>query len=277
MVRAPGGDHDLVVHLVERGLVEPGEQRDPGAQRLLEVDLTAHRRAGDLRDLVLDARVRREHLDHLALDQGRVHVEHDQAHAPTQQGHRLDGDVDALGGRLEGQRAPQPLRIGARDVQVDRGDGVARHPLDPVDVGPAVRDPAGHGGEGRGLQRRAEDGHVRAALATGPVVARPPVDLDGHPEVRGRLLDGVAEPLPVPRGRHQHPEDEPATQHDLLDVEHLDPGPGQRLEDGRRHAGAVLAGQGDQQGPRGVVGVGGGHRGPRLCGAVGGRLLVSAP
>ena len=53
---------------------------------------------------------------------------------------------------------------------------------------------------------------------------------------------------------HQHAEDQPATQHDLLDVEHLDPGPGQRLEDRRRHAGAVLAGQGDQQGPRGVVG-----------------------
>ena len=29
--------------------------------------------------------------------------------------------------------------------QVDGGDGVARHPLDPVDVGPAVGDPPGHG------------------------------------------------------------------------------------------------------------------------------------
>ena len=206
MVRAPGRDHDLVVHLVERGLVEPGEQRDPGAQRLLEVDLAAHRGTGDLRDLGLDARVRREHLDHLALDEGGVHVEHDQAHAPAQQVDRLDGDVDALGGGLEGQRAPQPLRIGARDVQVDRRDGVARHPLDPVDVGAAVGDPAGDGGEGRRLERDAEDGHVGAALATGAVVAGPAVDVDGHAEVRRRsarrrrgAASSPAGPRPAPR------------------------------------------------------------------------------
>ena len=93
-------------------------------------------------------------------------------------------------------------------------------------------------------------GHVGAALAAGPVVAGPPVDLDGHAEVRGGALDGVAQPLPVPRGGDQHAEHQPAPEHDLLDVEHLDAGAGQRREDRRGDPGPVLAGQRDQQGLR---------------------------
>ena len=46
----------------------------------------------------------------------------------------------------------------------------------------------------------------------------------------GGLRDGVAQLAPVARGGDQHPEDQPAAEHDLLDVEHLDPGarPGSR-------------------------------------------------
>ena len=40
----------------------------------------------------------------------------------------------------------QGVGVEPGDVQVDRGDRVARHPLDPVDVGAAVGDPAGHRG-----------------------------------------------------------------------------------------------------------------------------------
>ncbi len=127
------------------------------------------------------------------------------------------------------------------DVQVDGGDGVARHPLDPVDVGAAVGDPAGDGGHRRGLERRADDRHVRPPAAAGLVVAGAAVDLDVHPEVAGGGLDGVAEPLPVPGDRDQHAEDQPAAEHDLLDVDDLDAGPREGGEDRGGDAGPVLA------------------------------------
>ena len=56
--------------------------------------------------------------------------------------------------------------------------------------------------------------------------------------------------LPVPRRADQQPEDQPAPEHDLLDVQDLDAEPGQGVEDQRGDARPVLAGQRDQQGPR---------------------------
>ncbi len=150
-------------------------------------------------------------------------------------------------GGLRGERGAQGLGVDAGDVQVDRSHRVARHPLDAVDVAAGVGDPAGHGGERRRLEGRADDGHVRPAHAARPVVAGATVDLDAHPEVGGSGLDGVAELLPVARDRDEHAEDEPAPQHDLLDVDHLDAGPGQGVEDRRGDAGPVLAGERDQQ------------------------------
>src|SRR3954447_7809703 len=134
-----------------------------------------------------------------------------------------------------------------RSMRVEGGKGVPRHPLDAVDVGAAVGDPARHGRHLRGLERGADHGHVRAPTAPGPVVARAAVDLDAHLEVPGRGLHGVAEPLPVAGDGDQYAEDEPAAQHDLLDVDHLDTGPGERGEDRRRDAGPVLAGERDEQ------------------------------
>ena len=107
-------------------------------------------------DLVGAAGVRGEHLDDLALDQRGVDVHHDQPHAAAEQVRGLDGDVDALAGGLLDQRRPQPVGVGAGDVQVDRGDRVARHPLDPVDVGARVGDPAGDRGHRRRLERGAD-------------------------------------------------------------------------------------------------------------------------
>ena len=98
-----------VVHLVERRGVDALEQRDPRAQRLLEVELAAHRRLGDPGDLGLAAGVRGEHLDHLALDQGGVDVHHDQPHAAAQQVGGLDGDVDALAGGLARRAAARSV------------------------------------------------------------------------------------------------------------------------------------------------------------------------
>ena len=74
--------------------------------------------------------------------------------------------------------------VGARDVQVDGGDGVAGHPLDAVDVGAGVGDPAGDGGERSRLQRGADDGDVRPALEPSAVVARAAVDVDVMPSRR---------------------------------------------------------------------------------------------
>ena len=79
------------------------------------------------------------------------------------------------------------------------------------------------------------------------------VDLDVHVELGGGPLDDVAQLLPVARGRDQDAEDEPSPQHDLLDVEDLDPGRGEGCEHRRGDARPVLAREGDQQCLRLVV------------------------
>ena len=171
----------------------------------------------------------------------------------------LHGHVDLLPGGLLGEHHPQPVGVGAGDVQVDGGDGVARHPLDAVDVGADVGDPAGDGGHGRGGERGAEDGHVGATGGAARVVAVALLDADLQVEIRRDLLDGRPQRLPVPGGGHEDPQDEPAAQHDLFDVEHLDAEAGDGGEDARGHTGTVDARQGDEQGP-GCVTV----HGPRL-------------
>ena len=94
---------DLLGHLVEHPGRQPGQRGDPSVQGLGEVDLTAHRRFGHLRDRRLGPGVRGEHLDDLALDQRGVDVEHDQPLGPPRQAVVLDGDVDALGDGDAGQ------------------------------------------------------------------------------------------------------------------------------------------------------------------------------
>jgi hypothetical protein len=84
-------------------------------------------------------------------------------------------------------------------VKVDGGDRIASHPLDPVDVGPSVGDPAGDRGHRGGPQRGADDRDIRATLPAGLVVADAPVQVDGHVEARGSLLDGRAHLLAVAR------------------------------------------------------------------------------
>ena len=232
----------------------PSSSATRARKRRLEVQLAAHRPIGEEGDLLLVPAVGGHQLDHLALDQRGVDVDHDQAHGASQQARRLDGDVEALRGRLDREQGAQPVRVGAGDVQVDRGDGVARHALDAVDVGPTVGDPPGDGGHGARGERGADHGHVRPALAATPVVAGAAIDLDVHPELVGRGLDGSAQRLPVARGSgHQDAEDQSSAEHDLLDVEHLDAGACQRAEHRRGHPRPVLPGDREQQRLRPVI------------------------
>ena len=97
-------------------LVETLEAGDPVAQDGLEVDVATHRGLGDHGHLVLQAGVRGQHLDDLALDEGGVHVEDDQAHAVAAQVGRLDGDVEALGGRLHRRATERSVAVSAPDT-----------------------------------------------------------------------------------------------------------------------------------------------------------------
>ena len=74
-------------------------------------------------------------------------------------------------GGLRGQHLAEPADLGARDVELDRRDRVARHPHDPVDVGAGVGDPSGDRGDGVRPQRPPEQGDVGSALAASAVVA----------------------------------------------------------------------------------------------------------
>ena len=77
--------------------------------------------------------------------------------------------------------------------------------------------------------------------------------VDAHPEVARGRLDGVAQPLPVAGRGDQDAEDQAATEHDLLDVEDLDPGLGQGGEHRGGDAGPVLPRDGEEQGLRLLV------------------------
>src|SRR6478609_1383031 len=93
----------------------------------------------------------------------------------------------------------------------------------------------------------APESAIRPATAA---IADAPVDVDGHAEGGGRLLDGGTDLLGVAGRGHEHPEDQPSPEHDLLDVDHLDARPGQGGEHRGGHTGAVLARQRDEEGLR---------------------------
>ncbi len=247
-VRAPGVSWTSRRTGRERSGVHPGEQGHPAAQRLGEVELAPHRLGGDPGDLLLTAGVRREHLDHLALDQGRVHVQDDQPLGPAVQARRLDGHVDLGGGGLDRQRLAEQVGVDAGHVHLEGDHWIAGDPDDPVDVGAGVGDPPGDRRDRVRPQRPAENRDVTAAAAARPVVAGAVLGLDVHPEAPADLLHRLPQPAHVARRGHQDAEDQPATQDDLFDVEHLDRVPRQGVEHRGGDAGAVPAGEGDEQG-----------------------------
>ena len=155
--------------LVEDPGLEPGEQRHPLAQRRGEVELAAHGGRGHLRHLLGAAGPGGQQVDHLVLDEGGVHVHHDQPQRAPVQPAALDRHVDPLLDRGAGQVLAEHRRVPAGDVHLDAGHRLLREPADPVDVRPAGRDPPGDGGDGGGRQRAAQQGDVQPPAAGGRI------------------------------------------------------------------------------------------------------------
>ena len=106
--------------LGEHRLRQAGQRGDPLVQARREVQLAAHGPLGDGRHLVGPPGVRREQLDDLVLDQGRVDVHDDQpAAAPSQTGGG-DRDVDPAGRGLQGQLAAQAVDVVAPETSSSR-------------------------------------------------------------------------------------------------------------------------------------------------------------
>ena len=104
-VRAPGVSTERLAHLVEHLDRQAGQDGDPRAQRLGEVQLPVHRRGGDAGDLGGAAGAGGELVDDLAAHERGVDVEHDQPLAAPGEPDLLHRDVRA-GGRRDRARAP---------------------------------------------------------------------------------------------------------------------------------------------------------------------------
>ncbi len=82
-------------------------------QRLLKVNLATHRGLGNRCDLSLPPRLSGKHLDDLALNQGRVNIEHDETFGPPRKARSFDGHVDLMITGHPNQRLAQ-CRVGER-------------------------------------------------------------------------------------------------------------------------------------------------------------------
>ncbi len=250
-----------LAHLRQRRLGHAGQQRDPGVQRLREVELTAHRALGHLAHLGLAAGVRGDQLDHLVLDERRVDVHHHEVCAAAAEAASLHRDVHAERCRLRSQGLAQLLLVGARDRQLDRGHRVRRGAHDAVDVAPERGD-ASRDARQRGRQQRvAEHGHQEAASAAGDVLGRAEDDVGVHLQLVRDLARGDSSGVEHERGAVLHrradedAEGETAADHDLLGVEDLEVVDGEGCGEGRGDAGPVAAGEGDEERARLLVGV----------------------
>ena len=188
------------------------QHRDAPAQRLGEVQLAAHGRLGDLAHLGLAPGVRGpEHLDDLALDQGRVHVEHDEplarraspARSTAMSTPASSGDVH----QLRAQRAGRVRLAGRRDQQLQPGHRVVGDAADRVDVGAQrgqrPRDRPERPRGDRAAQHDHDVGRVRRGAAGRPDPRTDVVHL--HADARHRLLDGLLQALRVVVGARRAP------------------------------------------------------------------------
>ena len=165
--------------------------------------------------------MRREQLDDLLLDEGRVDVEDDEAAATAGQAARCDRDVDALRRGDERELGAQGRHVGAGDVELDGRHGVARQPTDAVDVGAVVGDPGRDEGDGVRAERRAEDDDGGAPVPRARVDAGALDDGERQAEAVGGDRGGVAQLVDVRPGAQQDGERQVAVDDDLLDVEDL--------------------------------------------------------
>ena len=190
-MRAPGVSRTSRAHLVHHRGVQPLQQRHARVQRLLEVQLAAHRGRRHLGDLVLAAGVRGEQLDDLVLDERRVDVHDDQALRPAVQPGRHDRHVDAdaraasVASAVRSGSVSTPDTANSTAVTGYLASRKIRSMLPPV-----AGDPGGDGGRGLGGQRVPEHGDVGTAAAARPVVAAAGDDLGLHLQRLGPAVDG---------------------------------------------------------------------------------------
>src|SRR5690625_334123 len=78
----PVRGHQGLAHLLEHGFLETFEQRDPGPQRLREVELAAHRGSGDLLDPVAHAGMLGDQFDDLLGEERGIDIGDEQSARP---------------------------------------------------------------------------------------------------------------------------------------------------------------------------------------------------
>ena len=105
-----------------------------------------------------------------------------------------------------------------------------------------------------GRKRVAEQRHLPASDASRPVVAHALLELDLQAELLADGAHRLLERRDVVRNGHQRAEHQPAADDELLDVDHLDLEARELLEQARRDATLVGAGERDEDGGIGEVG-----------------------
>ena len=187
-----GGQLNLAGYLINDGSIQAGQNGHALAQGLLKIQFAAHSPGRDSGNLLLLAGVRGQHLDDLALNEGAVAVEADEALGAPAQTRRLDGNIDAnllcelcqrlaygCRGTIEGQEKLQP------------GQRRGGKPADAIDIGIKVSQYAGDLlYVVSGYLRSHEDHRMRGASSRARFLL---------PHVHGYLLpvdaQGIAQPL----------------------------------------------------------------------------------
>ena len=204
-VRAPGVRTHLGADLLEDALVQPGQDAHALAQRLGEVQLPPHRSLGDLGDLLGS---RRTCAASSSMTSCWIRVESTSMTTRRRPRRSRPPAETAMStpcaAASQCELAAQPEDVGAGDVELDGGDGVAGQPPDAVDVGAVRGDPGGHRGDRAGDQRSADDDDRRAAAASRRVVAGAATGLDLEVERVGDPLDDLLQPVGPGPGGEEH-------------------------------------------------------------------------
>ena len=255
----PLGDGKVAGNVLHDRDVEPLEQGDALREALAEVDLAAHGAGRDLADPVADAGPFGQFVDHLRLDERRVHVEADQAAAAAVDVVLLEGDVESDLGEvhealLHGAAVGVGERAAHRELDARLGGAVvlveghaARQAPDGVDVQPVLGHDLRHLGN---VARRDGASEQRDDVAVLALTGHPVVvalfgdrrEADHHPQLRGleeQLLHDVARL--VGRGQDQDAERQRLVDVGLSDVEDEGVVARENLRERRGHAGLVFA------------------------------------